>query len=699
MVALGGICAAYAGYLLNACYQPGMDINDFMERVNTVTGNLAVNYWNENSARAILIALSIYMIAVLMHRTSQKKYMPGKEFGTAEFADPKKISKKFADKEESNNRILSLNVRMSMNTRRTRLNLNILVIGGSGAGKTLFMVKPNLMQLTGSFITTDPKGEIARCCAGFLIRHGYRVRILNLVEMERSNGYNPFRYIRSETDIVKLVTNLIANTTPKNSSSNDPFWEKAESLLLQAIFLYVWMECGPEERNFRMVLKLLNEAEVHADGSPSTLDRRFRKLEREKGGSHPAVVQYNKVVRGAGDTVRSIIISAHARLGVLENPQILRILDKDEINIPEIGVGVDGDKTKKTALFCVIPDSDKSYNFLVGMLYSQIFQELYYQADFHFNGHLPIHVTFLMDEFANTALPDDFCSLLSTMRSREISCIIIIQNLAQIKALFKDTWETIPGNSDTLVYLGGNESTTHKYISESLGKGTIDKKSSGETKGRNGSSSRNYDVLGRELLTSDEVRKLPNDQCIILIRGCDPIIDKKYNTFKHPLFKESEDGGAPPYIHHIEAAGKQEDVKLLNKESLEYFEKRQKDGEPVQILNVTQEEVFSADPIPGKIFTEKELEENRKEAGLPIREVRKKRTEKKKQETGDGGAELFELLAGNPYSEGQLEEIRSCIACGIPYETVVDIADIRNTAEQMKKLREGYQNNKTDTQN
>ena len=428
MLALGGICTAYAGYLLNACCKPGMDINYFMGQVNTVTGNPAANYWDENSAKAILIALSVYLIAVLMKMTGQKKYMPGKEFGTAEFADPRQVSKRFADKEDRKNRILSMNVRMSMNTRMTRLNLNVLVIGGSGAGKTLFIVKPNLMQLSCSFIITDPKGEIARCCAGFLIRHGYRVRILNLVEMERSNGYNPFEYIRSETDIVKLVTNLIANTTPKNASSNDPFWEKSESLLLQALFLYVWMECPPGERNFRMVLKLLGEAEVTADGSPSSLDRRFRKLEREKGSSHPAVVQYNKVVRGAGDTVRSIIISANARLGVLENPQILRILDKDEIHIPEIGVGVDGDKATKTALFCVIPDSDKSYNFLVGMLYSQIFQELYYQADFHYNGRLPIHVTFMMDEFSNVALPDDFCSLLSTMRSREISCIIIVSD-------------------------------------------------------------------------------------------------------------------------------------------------------------------------------------------------------------------------------------------------------------------------------
>lgn len=415
------------------------------------------------------------------------------------------------------------------------------------------------------------------------------------------------------------------------------------------------------------------------------------------------MIQYNKVVRGAGDTVRSIIISANARLGILENPQILRVLDRDEMDIEEIGTGVDGDKNKKTALFCVIPDSDKSYNFLVGMLYSQIFQELYYQADFNYNGRLPVHVTFMLDEFANVALPDDFCSLLSTMRSREISCIIIIQNLAQIKALFKDTWETIPGNCDTLIYLGGNEQSTHKYVSESLGKGTIDKRSSGETRGRNGSSSRNYDVLGRELLTPDETRKLKNDQCIVLIRGYDPIIDRKFNTFKHPLFKETEDGGAPPYVHRIEDTQNTENVKLLNEESLAFYKRKKENGEPVHILELSADELFAANPIPEKIFSKNELEENRKASRPHVKEVME-RTEDNSQKrsnentTGRGGKAvrmpeeeaLFELLSKNPYSPDQLEEIRQAIGAGIPYKNVLVIADIHNTAEQMKELRQKF---------
>lgn len=525
--------------------------------------------------------------------------------------------------------------------------------------------------------------------------HGYRIRVLNLVEMEKSNCYNPFRYIRSETDVVKLVTNLMNNTTPKNAQPSDPFWEKAESLYLQAIFLYVWMECEMPKRNFRMVLQLLNEAEVRADGSPSELDRRFRRLERKKGNNHPAIIQYNKVVRGAGDTVRSIIISANARLGLLQNPQILRILDSDEMDIEEIGIGIDGDKHKKTALFCVSSDSDKSYAYLIGLLYSQIFQELYYQADFHYNGRLPIPVNFMLDEFANIPLPDDFCSLLSTMRSRQISCTIFLQNLAQIKALFEKTWETIPGNCDSLVYLGGNEQSTHKYISESLGKGTIDKRSSGETKGRQGSSSRNYDVLGRELLTPDETRKLDNSECILLIRGCDPIIDKKYNTFSHPLFKETEDGGAPPYEHDVTEAQKENGFQILGEASIAYYQKKKEQGENVNILELSLDEMLSYQPVPEKIFQEEELEANRQAAEQKGKEVRqiKEKGEKKKPQTDED--KLSEMLKLQPYTQEQLAEIMICVSVGMAYDKILQLADIKNSAESMRVMREKFTKEET----
>ena len=384
-----------------------------------------------------------------------------------------------------------------------------------------------------------------------LKNNGYNVKVINLIDMAKSDCYNPFSYIREETDVIKLITNLIANTTPKGANPADPFWEKAEGMFLQALFYYVWLEVPPKRRNFETVLKLMGKAEVKEKGKPSQLDIIMSALEETSplGANHPAVKQYKKCMRGAGDTVRSIIISANSRLAFLENKKILRILSKDELNLADIGIGANGDCETKTALFCVIPDSDKSYNFIIGMLYTQIFQELYYQADFNFGGRLPIHVTFMLDEFSNVALPDDFCSLLSTMRSREISSVIIIQNLAQIKALFKDTWETIPGNCDTLIYLGGNEQSTHEYISKELGKATIDTNTYGKSEGRSGSFTTNSQRTGRELLTSDEVRLLDNNYAVLFLKGERPVRDRKFNLLKHPRIKQTMDGGREPYIH------------------------------------------------------------------------------------------------------------------------------------------------------
>lgn len=449
-IVTGALLAAYLGYLIGGAWSDGQNLMIFMESFNQVCQKPFANYFNDNTVKSTAIALGIYAMAILMYYTSQRNYMPGKEYGTARFESPRKANQVLMDKDENFNRILSQNVKMSLDFRKLKLNGNILICGGSGAGKTFYEVKPNLMQMPRncSFICTDPKGEILRSCGQMLKDNGYNVKVINLLEMDKSDGYNPFSYIREETDVVKLITNLISNTTPKGAAPSDPFWEKAEGLFLQAIFYYVWLEVKPNQRNFETVLKLLGEAEVAQQGKPSKLDTRMKFLEENNpmGANHPAVKQYNKCMRGAGDTVRSIIISANSRLAFLENKQVLRLLSKDDLNLAELGIGVNGDGETKTALFCVIPDSDKSYNFIIGMLYTQIFQELYYQADFNCGGRLPIHVTFMLDEFSNVALPDDFCSLLSTMRSREISSIIIIQNFAQIKALFKDTWETIPGN-------------------------------------------------------------------------------------------------------------------------------------------------------------------------------------------------------------------------------------------------------------
>jgi len=431
---------------------------------------------------------------------------------------------------------------MSLDTRYTDLNNNWLVIGGSGAGKTFRLVGPNIMQMSSSFIVTDPKGEICRKYSKFLENHGYEIKVVNLLNargMIKSTRYNPFRYIMTDTDIVKLVTNFFENTKKKGAQSGDQFWDDMAGLLLQA-FLFYTRDVGVEvdgviHRDFKGVMKLVNMAKVEENPSsgariPSELDMMFKTLEYENPDS-PAVIAYNKATVGAADTVRSIISSLNSRTTALQTNEILDLLSDDEIDIASIG-------TKKTALFCIIPDVDKTYNFLIGMLYTQIFQELYYQADFVYKGALPVHVTFMLDEFANVALPDDYCSLLSTMRSREISSIIIIQNLAQIKKLFEKDWESLVGCCDTLIYLGGNEKETHKYISEYLGKMTIDKKSTGKTRGKQSSSSKNFDVLGRELMMPDEVRKLKGKKCLVFIRGYDPVIDDKIHTPEHPFWRE-----------------------------------------------------------------------------------------------------------------------------------------------------------------
>ena len=440
------------------------------------------------------------------------------------------------------NRRISQNIYMTIDTKVTDLNNNIFLIGGSGAGKSYRFAKPNLLQMVGSYIVTDPKGEMLRDTAGVMKKYGYKVKAINLLngkEMRKSIHYNPFRYLKEDTDVITLIKQMMDNTTPKGASASDPFWEKAETMLWLALFFYTWKEGvvmpdGTVDRNFPAVMELLKKAEFKTDSRgnklDSELDKLMRVLERENP-NHPAVINYNKSMRGAADTVRTIIISANARLAVLENEILLDVLNEDEIHIESFG-------REKTILYCVIPDNDKSFNFIVGMLYSQIFKELYYQADFVYDGSLPVHVTCMFDEFANVALPDDFTSLLTTMRSRNISSVIIVQNMTQIKKLFKDDWETISGNCDTLIYLGGNEQSTHKYISESLGKMTIDKKSSSESKGKSGSVSNSMDVLGRELLMADEVRKLSRRKCVVFIRGFDPVIDDKINTSRHPLWKE-----------------------------------------------------------------------------------------------------------------------------------------------------------------
>lgn len=531
-------------------------------------------YLNEYTGKFIVYGLLIASLIILMFWLDRRNYIAGKEFGTARYANPRALTKILAspDNEENlhtellkgkkkmlntKNRQLSQNLWMSIDTRHTDLNNNIFIIGGPGSGKSFRLAIPLLFSMTGSFVVTDCKSELRRKTGSFLEKHGYVVKSLSVINtegMKKSAKFNPFCYLRTETDVLKLCTSIITNTKEKESTAAaDPFWENAEKLLMQALIFYILEEEPPEKQNFRRYMELLAMAEFETDpktGSKkeSELDRLFAALEakekrriqiakRQGDGDAPgmslAVLNYNKTMRGAADTVRSIIISHNARLANLQTAEILNLLEEDELNLAEIGMGHNRDGKTKTALFLEIPDNDTSYNFIIGMLYTLLFQELYYQADNVCpDGALPIHVTNLWDEFANVALPEDVLSLMSTMRGRNISAIPILQNMAQIKGLFKDTYEQVPGNCDTLIYLGGNEQSTHEYISKLMGKGTYDKKTTGDTRGRQGSSSRNYDVVGRELMLPDEVRKMRRNQSLVIIAGHDPVIDQKIQTNK-----------------------------------------------------------------------------------------------------------------------------------------------------------------------
>lgn len=687
---IGELFTIYVSYVLNGVWNTNGDIVLILNKFNAAIKNPFGHYYNANTLRAVIYGSLIYGMAVLMYVTSRRNLMHGKEYGTARFADIRMVNKALADKDESKNRILSNNVRMSTDTSVTGLNNNMLVIGGSGAGKTFFIVKPNIMQmmLNNSFIATDPKGEIARATANMLKKNGYNVKVLNLIDMAKSDGYNPFRYIREENDVVKLVTNIISNTTPKETAPTDPFWEKSESMFLQALFYYVWLEMPPNRKNFQSVLELLSEAEVDAKGRDSKLTKKMKQLAQTSKlkQNHPAYKQYMKVIRGAGDTVRSIIISANSRLALLENPQILRILSKDDLHLEELGIGVNGDKHTRTALFCIIPDSDKSYNFIVGMLYTQLFQELYFQADFRNGGKLPIQVTLMMDEFSNVALPDDFCSLLSTMRSRRISAIIIIQNLAQIKALFKDTWETITGNCDTLVYLGGNEKSTHQYISEMLGKSTIDKRSTGETRGVHGSASRNYDVLGRELMTPDEVRNMSNKKCLIFIKGFNPIFDDKYIPFRHKNFSQTEDGGGKAYIHDPSLnQGSLRPVKLLSEKQINDIKEYKKENEVVHIMDMALEEIMMLDDTKRLYFENSNESENSSDEGsaktISRTDILENMTE---QELMD---EITNRMCMMDFSREQIEEITKSLDAYMKLSILLSYLYPTTSAEEMAKKR------------
>lgn len=557
---------------LAGCYEPNISIFEILQQF-TQSLNYPLNIvMNEYSVKTILIFLLLYAMGIGIYFSSSEKRRPGEEHGSAEWGSVSAIARKYTDKSDRfNNLILSQSIRLGLNAKKHRRNLNVLVVGGSGAGKTRFYAKPNILQCNTSFVVADPKGELFRAIAPLLIEKGYEVCVFNLITPENSDGYNPFTYIRTDEDVIKLISNLIQNTTPKGASQNDPFWEKSEIALDSALMLYLLHEAPPEEQNFETLMFMIENASVMEEDEEymSPVDVVFQMLE-DREPEHIAVKQWKIFKQASGKTAKSILISAAVRLAAFNLPEISRMTSSDELDLGSLG-------EKKKAIFCVIPDNDNSFNYLVGMLYTQAFQELYYRADHKYNGELPVPVHFVMDEFANVALPDNFERVLATMRSRRISVSIIIQNMAQLKALFKDSYESIVGNCDTFLYLGGNEQSTHEYISKMLGKETIDTRTRGVTKGQHGSSSTNYQNAGRELLTLDEVRLLDNANALIFIRGERPVMDKKFDILSHPNIKYTEDGGALPYRHSKNNRLLSEDIHFKSLETMEFIEFEQEE--------------------------------------------------------------------------------------------------------------------------
>ena len=498
-------------------------------------------HYTEYTIKSVLVCTLLYAAGIGIFYSSQKNYRRGEEHGSARWGDARQICKKYSQKPYSQNILLTQNFHISLDTHKHRRCLNILVVGGSGAGKSRGFALPNIMQCCCSMVITDPKAELLRKTGGLLEKKGYEVRVFDLINPDTSFCYNPFEYVHDDKDVLRLISNLIQNTTPKGSQSSDPFWEKSETALLQALMLYLLHEAPPEEQNFAMIMEMLGSAQVKEEDEDyeSPLDILFDRLEMRDPDSI-AVKQYHIYKQAAGKTAKSILISVGVRLAAFNLPQIAKLTNTDELDLSSMG-------ERKVALFCCIPDADTSLNYLVGMIYSQLFQTLYYMADRVHGGALPVPVNCIMDEFPNVSLPNEFEKILATCRSRSIYCSIIIQNMSQLKALFKDSWESLVGNCDEFLYLGGNEKETHKYVSELLGKETIDTNTYGQTKGKSGSYSTNFQQSGRELLQPDEVRMLDNQNALLFIRGERPILDAKYDLMKHPNIRYTEDGGAGPF--------------------------------------------------------------------------------------------------------------------------------------------------------
>lgn len=534
----------YFAMVTASVYIPGENIFALLERISTMVRRPDLLRWTAYTPRFLLVFLLLYGGGVLLYYADHENRRPGEEYGSAKWGNARELNKRYAD-QNGKNVILTKRVSIGLDGYKHRRNLNILVVGGSGSGKTRFFCKPGIMSVNCSYLIVDPKGEMLRSTGYLLKEEGYDIKVFDLIHPRQSDGYNPFTYIRDDPDVLKLMDNLVKNTTPPKGASNDPFWEKAEIALDSALMLYLLYEAPVEEQNFEMLMFMLECARVMEEDEQyqSPLDLLFQTLE-ERDPSHIAVREYKVYKQAAGKTAKSILVTASVRLAAFIFPQYAAMMQTDEMDFASLG-------ERKRAIFCVIPVNDGSMNYLVSMLLTQCFQQLYLRADERYNGRLPVPVRVIQDEWANVAQPDSYPKVLATCRSYNIGINIIVQNIQSIKALYKDEWEGIIGNCDTLLFLGGgNEPTSLEFVSKLLGKETVHTRTRGRTKGRSGSSSVNFQQIGRDLMTPDEIRMLPTNDALLFIRGEKPVRDKKYDIKKHPNLRRTADGRAKPYIHN-----------------------------------------------------------------------------------------------------------------------------------------------------
>ena len=534
----------YFAMVTASVYIPGENVFALLERFSTMVRRPDLLRWTAYTPRFLLVFLLLYGGGVLLYYADHENRRPGEEYGSAKWGNARELNKRYAD-QNGKNVILTKRVSIGLDGYKHRRNLNILVVGGSGSGKTRFFCKPGIMSVNCSYLIVDPKGEMLRSTGYLLKDEGYDIKVFDLIHPRQSDGYNPFTYIRDDPDVLKLMDNLVKNTTPPKGASNDPFWEKAEIALDSALMLYLLYEAPVEEQNFEMLMFMLECARVMEEDEQyqSPLDLLFQTLE-ERDPSHIAVREYKVYKQAAGKTAKSILVTASVRLAAFIFPQYAAMMQTDEMDFPSLG-------ERKRAIFCVIPVNDGSMNYLVSMLLTQCFQQLYLRADERYNGRLPMPVRVIQDEWANVAQPDSYPKVLATCRSYNIGINIIVQNIQSIKALYKDEWEGIIGNCDTLLFLGGgNEPTSLEFVSKLLGKETVHTRTRGRTKGRSGSSSVNFQQTGRDLMTPDEIRMLPTNDALLFIRGEKPVRDKKYDIKKHPNVRRTADGRAKPYIHN-----------------------------------------------------------------------------------------------------------------------------------------------------